>query len=107
MTKDTTTIVDGNGESFHYPGPYQWIRAAIGVTTSDYDREAPGAPGPLSGVRSRQSGGPRQKIAMKEQKLRVEDALNATKGRCGRGHRAWRRCGLMSTRSPLWKRLVR
>ena len=39
VTKDTTTIVDGSGEASAIRDRTNEIRAAIGVTTSDYDRE--------------------------------------------------------------------
>ena len=80
VTKDTTTIVDGNGEASAIQDRTNEIRAAIGVTTSDYDREK------LQERLARLSGGvavirvgAQTEVAMKEQKLRVEDALNATR----------------------------
>ena len=80
VTKDTTTIVDGNGEASAIQDRTNEIRAAIGVTTSDYDREK------LQERLAKRSGGvavirvgAQTEVAMKEQKLRVEDALNATR----------------------------
>ena len=43
-------------------------------------------------------------VEMKEKKLRIEDALNATTRRCGRGHRCRRRHCSPSTPSPLSRR---
>ncbi len=81
VTKDTTTIVDGNGEASAIQDRTNEIRAAIGVTTSDYDREklqerlAKKLSGGVAVIRV----GAQTEVAMKEQKLRVEDALNATR----------------------------
>ena len=80
VTKDTTTIVDGNGEASAIQDRTNEIRAAIGVTTSDYDREKlQERLAKLSGVVAVIRVGAQTEVAMKEQKLRVEDALNATR----------------------------
>ena len=79
VTKDTTTIVDGNGEASAIQDRTNEIRAAIGVTTSDYDREKlQERLAKLSGGVAVIRVGAQTEVAMKEQKLRVEDALNAT-----------------------------
>lgn len=80
VTKDTTTIVDGNGNPEDIKARTHEIRAAIGVTTSDYDREKlQERLAKLSGGVAVIRVGAQTEIAMKEQKLRVEDALNATR----------------------------
>ncbi len=79
-TKDNTTIVDGCGGSDAIASRVREIKSAIEVTTSDYDREKLHERlAKLSGgVAVIRVGAPTE-VAMKEQKLRVEDALNATK----------------------------
>ena len=80
VTKDTTTIVDGHGEASAIQDRTNEIRAAIGVTTSDYDREKlQERLAKLSGGVAVIRVGAQTEVAMKEQKLRVEDALNATR----------------------------
>ncbi len=80
VTKDTTTIVDGNGEASAIQDRTNEIRAAISVTTSDYDREKlQERLAKLSGGVAVIRVGAQTEVAMKEQKLRVEDALNATR----------------------------
>ena len=79
-TKDNTTIVDGMGDPDEIQARIHEIRAAIEVTTSDYDREKlQERLAKLSGgVAVIRVGAPTE-VAMKEQKMRVEDALNATR----------------------------
>ena len=79
-TKDNTTIVDGLGDPAAIQDRIREIKAAIEVTTSDYDREKlQERLAKLSGgVAVIRVGAPTE-VAMKEQKLRVEDALNATR----------------------------
>ena len=80
VTKDTTTIVDGNGDSKAIHDRTNEIRAAINVTTSDYDRDKlQERLAKLSGGVAVLRVGAQTEVAMKEQKLRVEDALNATR----------------------------
>ena len=80
VTKDNTTIVDGAGDSEAIKARAQQIRAAIATTTSDYDREKlQERLAKLAGGVAVIKVGAQTEIAMKEQKLRVEDALNATR----------------------------
>ena len=80
VTKDTTTIVDGAGDADAIKARAQSIRAAIATTTSDYDREKlQERLAKLSGGVAVIKVGAQTEVAMKEQKLRVEDALNATR----------------------------
>ncbi len=80
VTKDTTTIVDGAGDAGEIAGRAHQIRAAIATTTSDYDREKlQERLAKLAGGVAVIKVGAQTEVAMKEQKLRVEDALNATR----------------------------
>ncbi len=80
VTKDTTTIVDGAGDAEAIKARAHQIRAAIATTTSDYDREKlQERLAKLSGGVAVIKVGAQTEVAMKEQKLRVEDALNATR----------------------------
>ena len=80
VTKDNTTIVDGAGDSEAIKARAHQIRAAIATTTSDYDREKlQERLAKLAGGVAVIKVGAQTEVAMKEQKLRVEDALNATR----------------------------
>ena len=80
ITKDTTTIVDGDGHPDDIAARAQMIRAGIATTTSDYDREKlQERLAKLAGGVAVIKVGAQTEVAMKEQKLRVEDALNATR----------------------------
>ena len=80
VTKDTTTIVDGAGDPEAIYARAHQIRAAIATTTSDYDREKlQERLAKLAGGVAVIKVGAQTEVAMKEQKLRVEDALNATR----------------------------
>ena len=80
ITKDTTTIVDGAGDPADIHARAHQIRASIATTTSDYDREKlQERLAKLSGGVAVIKVGAQTEVAMKEQKLRVEDALNATR----------------------------
>ena len=80
VTKDTTTIVDGVGSAQDILARVQQIKASIATTTSDYDREKlQERLAKLSGGVAVIKVGAQTEVAMKEQKLRVEDALNATR----------------------------
>jgi chaperonin GroEL len=79
ITKDTTTIVDGAGESEAIAARVGQIRAQIETTTSDYDREKlQERLAKLSGGVAIIKVGAATEIEMKEKKARVEDALHAT-----------------------------
>ncbi len=80
VTKDNTTIVDGDGSKEDIAARAHMIRSAIATTTSDYDREKlQERLAKLSGGVAVIKVGAQTEVAMKEMKLRVEDALNATK----------------------------
>ena len=80
VNKDNTTIVDGFGDPAAIAARAHEVKAAIATTTSDYDREKlQERLAKLAGGVAVIRVGAQTEIAMKEQKLRVEDALNATR----------------------------
>ena len=80
VTKETTTIVDGAGDSQAIRDRIAQIRAQIGTTTSEYDKEKlQERLAKLSGGVAVIKVGAATETEMKEKKLRIEDALNATK----------------------------
>ncbi|RMH50158.1 MAG: chaperonin GroEL [Zetaproteobacteria bacterium] len=80
ITKDTTTIVDGNGDKSAIEGRINQIRKQIEDTTSDYDREKlQERLAKLAGGVAVIKVGAASEVAMKEKKDRVEDALHATR----------------------------
>jgi len=80
VTKDTTTIVDGEGDPMAIAARAHEVRSSIATTTSDYDREKlMERLAKLTGGVAVIKVGAQTEIAMKEQKLRVEDALNAAR----------------------------
>ena len=80
VNKDNTVIVDGCGDPEAIQARIREIKSAIKVTTSDYDREKlQERLAKLSGGVAVIRVGAQTEVAMKEQKLRVEDALNATR----------------------------
>ncbi len=80
VTKDNTTVVDGFGAPEAIAARAHEIRSAIATTTSDYDREKlQERLAKLAGGVAVIKVGAQTEVAMKEQKLRVEDALNATR----------------------------
>jgi chaperonin GroEL len=86
VDKETTTIVEGGGESRAVQGRVATIRRQIEETTSDYDREKlqERLAKLAGGVAVVRVGAPTE-TAMKEIKMRVEDALNATKAAAQEG----------------------
>jgi chaperonin GroEL len=80
IDKDNTTIVDGGGDSDKIQGRAKMIKAQIGETSSDYDREKlQERYAKLVGGVAVISVGAATEAEMKEKKARVEDALNATR----------------------------
>ena len=80
VNKDNTVIVDGCGDPEAIKSRVNEIKASIKNTTSDYDREKlQERLAKLSGGVAVIRVGAQTEVAMKEQKLRVEDALNATR----------------------------
>ncbi len=80
VTKENTTIVDGSGDRQAIKDRVAQIRAQIGVTTSDYDKEKlQERLAKLAGGVAVIKVGAATETEMKEKKLRIEDALNATR----------------------------
>ena len=80
ITKDNTVIVDGLGAKEDIAARVGQIKNAIEETTSDYDREKlQERLAKLSGGVAVIKVGAATETEMKEKKLRIEDALNATK----------------------------
>jgi chaperonin GroEL len=80
VTKDTTTIVDGNGDSDGIKGRINQIKSEIETTDSDFDREKlQERLAKLSGGVAVVKVGAATETEMKEKKHRVEDALQATR----------------------------
>ena len=80
VTKDSTTIVDGAGEKANIENRINQIKHLAEETTSDFDREKlMERLAKLSGGVAVVKVGAATEVEMKEKKLRIEDALNATK----------------------------
>ena len=80
VTKETTTIVDGAGDAKEIKDRVGQIRAQIASTTSEYDREKlQERLAKLAGGVAVIKVGAATETEMKEKKLRIEDALNATR----------------------------
>ncbi|WP_317320983.1 chaperonin GroEL [Subdoligranulum variabile] len=80
VTKENTTIVGGNGDKDAIADRVAQIRSQITTATSDFDREK------LQERLAKMAGGvavikvgAATEVEMKDKKLRIEDALNATK----------------------------
>ena len=86
VDKDATTIVEGGGDGKGIQGRVATIRKQIEETTSDYDREKlQERLAKLAGGVAVVKVGAATETAMKEIKMRVEDALNATKAAAQEG----------------------
>jgi chaperonin GroEL len=80
VTKDTTTVIDGAGDSEAIKGRINQIKAEIENTDSDFDREKlQERLAKLSGGVAVVKVGAATETEMKEKKHRVEDALQATR----------------------------
>jgi chaperonin GroEL len=86
VDKDDTIVVEGAGDAKAIQGRVATIRAQIAETTSDYDREKlQERLAKLAGGVAVVRVGAATEMAMKEIKMRVEDALNATKAAAQEG----------------------
>ena len=80
VTKENTTIVNGAGSSEEIKARIGQIKSQIEVTTSDYDKEKlQERLAKLAGGVAVIKVGAATEVEMKEKKLRIEDALNATR----------------------------
>ena len=86
VDKDNTTIINGAGDPDQINARKQAIKAQIAETTSDYDREKlQERLAKLAGGVAVINVGAATEVEMKEKKLRIEDALNATKAAVAEG----------------------
>ncbi|MFS0612269.1 chaperonin GroEL [Lederbergia ruris] len=80
VTKENTTIVEGSGDSAEIGARVNQIRAQIEETTSDFDKEKlQERLAKLAGGVALIKVGAATETELKERKLRIEDALNATR----------------------------
>ena len=80
VTKDETTIVDGNGEKSDVEGRINQIKAEIENTDSDWDREKlQERLAKLAGGVALIKVGAATEVELKEKKHRIEDAISATR----------------------------
>jgi len=80
VTKENTVIVDGMGDADMIRSRVAQIRAQIETSTSDFDREKlQERLAKLAGGVAVIKAGAATEVEMKEKKLRIEDALSATK----------------------------
>ena len=80
VSKENTIIVDGAGDKAEIAARVAQIRTAIETTTSDFDREKlQERLAKLAGGVAVIKVGAATEVEMKEKKLRIEDALNATR----------------------------
>jgi chaperonin GroEL len=86
VNKENTTIVDGAGEKDAIKARVAQIRAQIAETTSDYDREKlQERLAKLAGGVAVIQVGAATEVEMKERKMRIEDALSATRAAAEEG----------------------
>ena len=80
VEKDQTTIIEGNSDPVAYQERVEEIRAALAITTVDYDKKKlQERLAKLSNGVAVIKVGATTETELKERKLRIEDALNATK----------------------------
>ena len=98
VTKENTTIVDGAGDSEAIKGRVAQIRSQIETTTSEFDREKlQERLAKLAGGVAVIRVGAATETEMKEKKLRIEDALAATKAAVEEGSVAGGGVALLQT----------
>ena len=86
VDKDNTTLVEGGGKASDIEGRVKTLRAQIEETTSDYDREKlQERLAKLAGGVAVIKVGAATEIEMKEKKMRVDDAVNATRAAAQEG----------------------
>ncbi len=102
VDKDNTTIVCGGGDPKMIEARKQAIKTQIEETTSEYDREKlQERLAKLAGGVAVINVGAATELEMKEKKLRIEDALNATKAAVSEGIVPGGGIALISTIKPL------
>ncbi len=106
ITKDSTTLIDGYGEKELLDNRIEELKSQADHATSDYDKKKY-----LERVAKLSSGvavvrvGALTESELKEKKLRIEDALNATKAAVSEGIVAGGGCALMEIQRELKKSL--
>ena len=106
VDKDNTTIVDGAGDPEQIKARIQSIKSQIAETTSDYDREKlQERLAKLAGGVAVVNVGAATEVEMKEKKLRIEDALAATRAAVEEGIVPGGGTALLST-VPALKKLI-
>ena len=104
VDKENTIIVDGKGEDEAIKGRVAQIRSQIEISTSDFDREKlQERLAKLAGGVAVIKVGAATEIEMKEKKLRIEDALAATKAAVEEGIVAGGGTALLNTISAVTK----
>ena len=87
VDKDNTTIIDGAGEKENIKARVASIKSQIEVTTSDYDKEKlQERLAKLAGGVAVINVGAATEVEMKEKKLRIDDALAATRAAVEEGY---------------------
>ena len=106
VDKDNTTIIDGSGAAEDIKARVASLKAQIAETTSDYDREKlQERLAKLAGGVAVINVGAATEVEMKEKKLRIEDALAATRAAVEEGIVPGGGVALLST-IPELKKLV-
>lgn len=106
VDKDNTTIIDGAGDAESIKARVGAIKAQIAETTSDYDREKlQERLAKLAGGVAVINVGAATEVEMKEKKLRIEDALAATRAAVEEGIVPGGGVALLST-APALKKLI-
>ena len=106
VQKEATIIVDGAGDKDEIRARVAQIRAQIETTTSDFDREKlQERLAKLAGGVAVIKVGAATEIEMKEQKMRIEDALSATKAAVEEGLVAGGGVALISA-SPVLREMI-
>lgn len=104
VTKDLTTIVDGSGKKTEIAARVAQIRAQIPETTSDFDKEKlQERLAKLAGGVAVIKVGAATEVELKDKKLRIEDALNATRAAVAEGIVAGGGVALLQVQSALDK----
>ncbi len=106
ITKDTTTLIDGYGDQDKLVSRIEELKSQAEHVTSEYDKKKY-----LERIAKLSSGvavvrvGALTESELKEKKLRIEDALNATKAAVSEGIVAGGGCALMEIQRSLKKTL--
>ena len=86
VTKDNTTMISGNEENPELKARIEEIKTRVASSTSDYDKKQfQERLGQLTNGVATIKGGATTESELKEKKLRIEDALNATKAAVAEG----------------------